>query len=359
MYSKDNHTQMGNVIEIEYSPISLPQFNLYNIIIFNVNYAKEKYKIAAYDLDSLVIHFCGNISLCLIICLLCLILLLIDLVALVFDLTSWNRLNGLYSFSSDALHFKFLFSMFIFLYLKNKSNCKILMVFCVAKMAVCLWKLLDRYDIEFMEVHPYVCITSSTGGGAGSAGSARSGVGGGSGNDNPGNGGGSGSGSGGGAGTHKRQSRSEVEDLERYIKMKMPNVMICTVVSTCAYNFMYTQYDSVYAFIIHSVAVCSYIFNFLFMCPQIVRNYHTKTVERVPLFFFFFLFLYAIMDDLFALVLRMPLVHKWNALGDDLVFFIFLLQYCVYKKGDSRVAPGEAPAAPPGTKAQRECKKRK
>ncbi|ANQ08199.1 Uncharacterized protein PCOAH_00026480 [Plasmodium coatneyi] len=346
-HTNDDSTQRGNTIEIECSPISLPQYNLYNIILFNINYAKEKYKFVTDDLDSLVIHFCGNSYLCLIICILCFILLLMDLVALALDWSGWNRMNDLYAFSSDAVHFKLLFTLFILLYLKNKSSCKILMVFCVAKMAVCLWKLLDRYDIEFMEVHPYVRITSNTGG------SSTSGSSGEDGSENPiisnGN----------GANKHKNQSPTEVEDIEKYIKMKIPNVMICTAVSICAYNFIYTQYDSIYAFIIHSVALCSYFFNFLFMCPQIVRNYYTKTVERVPLLFFFFLFLYALMDDLFVLVLHMPIVHKWNALGDDIVFFIFLVQYCVYKKGHSRVGPGEVAATPQGVKAQRESKKKK
>ncbi|KJP84711.1 hypothetical protein AK88_05657, partial [Plasmodium fragile] len=350
-----NPTQRGNTIEIECSPISLPHFNLYNILIFNVNYAKEKYKFVTHDLDDLVIHFCGNINLCLIICILCFILLMMDLVALAFDWSSWNRLYDLYSFSSDAVHFKLLFTLFIFLYLKNKNSCTILMAFCAAKMAVCLWKLLDRYDIELVEVYPYVRITRSTGETGGREGGADSGSGI-PGNDKPSIDKAS---IDSGAGMHKNQAQNEVEGMEKYIKIKMPYVMMCAILFTCAYNFIYTPYDSVFSFIIHTSAVCCYLFNFLFMCPQIVRNYSTKTVERVPLFFFFFLFLYVLMDDLFALVLRIPLVHKWNALGDDIVFFIFLVQYCLYKKGSSRVGASEVTAMPQAAKAQRESKKRK
>ncbi|CAA9988336.1 serpentine receptor, putative [Plasmodium knowlesi strain H] len=340
--SDDNYTHRGNIIEIELSPISLPQFNLYNIILFNINYAKEKYKFVTYDLDNLIIHFCGNIYLCLIIFILCFILLLMDLMALLFDWSRWNRVNDLYSFPSYTVHFKLIFTLFIFLYLKNKNSCNILMVFCVAKMAVCLWKLLDHYDIEFMEIHPYVRITRNIEeiSNIGERGNENQSI------DK-------------GAIIQKNQFRTELENIETYIKMKMPNVMFCTVVSMCAYNFIYTQYESIYAFIIHSIAICSYIFNFVFMCPQIVRNYYTRTVERVPLFFLFFLFLYALMDDLFVLVLRIPLVHKWNALGDDIVFFIFFVQYCVYKKGKSRVGSGEVAAAPQGAKPQRESKKKK
>ncbi|GAW81078.1 hypothetical protein, conserved [Plasmodium gonderi] len=329
-----------NEIEIEYSPISYPHFNLFNIIIFNINYVKDKYKITSYDLDSVVIHLCGNIYTCLIICILCLIHLIIDLIALLFDITSWNKLNNLYSFSTNAIHLKFLFNLFIFLYLKNKNKCKIIMIFCAAKIAICLWKLLDHYDVEILEDYPYVHITCNST------------------NDETINDCNNNEDKGNKASGNKKYSI--VEDIERNFKLKIVNVMIGTVIAICIYNFMFIQYDSLFSFIIHTVGICSYIFNFLFMCPQIVRNYCTKTVQHTPVFFFFFLFLYALMDDLFVLILRMPDVHKWNAFGDDIIFLIFLVQYCLYKKVDFKVIPADkAVTSHQGSKSSRESKKKK
>ena len=42
-------------------------------------------------------------------------------------------------------------------------------------------------------------------------------------------------------------------------------------------------------------------------------------------------------DDLFAFVIRMPIMHRLACLRDDVIFFIFLYQRYIYKIDYSRV----------------------
>lgn len=42
-------------------------------------------------------------------------------------------------------------------------------------------------------------------------------------------------------------------------------------------------------------------------------------------------------DDLFAFVIKMPLMHRLACLRDDLIFFIFLYQRWIYRVDYSRV----------------------
>lgn len=302
-------------ITVEYAPISYTYFNLYNIIIFNMNHLKEKYSYTSYDLDSLTIFLCGNIYLCVFIYIICIIHIILNIIALLFNIESWNKLNDLYSFLPNTTYYKLFFTFCIFLYLKNKNSCKILMVFCVLKMAVCIWKVISKYDIHFLPIHPYVYI----------------------GNNKP----------------SIENKNLNVDVLENKIKMKIQNFMISSIILILTYNFLYNLYDSFYSFIIHTLGIYSYIFNFIFMCPQIIKNYCTKTVQHIPVFYFFMLFLNALMDDLFSLLLRMPTIHKFKAFGDDIIFLIFLVQYCVYKKGQICISP------PQGGKVPKESKKKK
>ncbi|KAI4838431.1 serpentine receptor 1 [Plasmodium brasilianum] len=239
-------------ITVEYAPISYTYFNLYNIIIFNMNHLKEKYSYTSYDLDSLTIFLCGNIYLCVFIYIICIIHIILNIIALLFNIESWNKLNDLYSFLPNTTYYKLFFTFCIFLYLKNKNSCKILMVFCVLKMAVCIWKVISKYDIHFLPIHPYVYI----------------------GNNKP----------------SIENKNLNVDVLENKIKMKIQNFMISSIILILTYNFLYNL---------------------------------------------------------------MPTIHKFKAFGDDIIFLIFLVQYCVYKKGQICISP------PQGGKVPKESKKKK
>ena len=53
-----------------------------------------------------------------------------------------------------------------------------------------------------------------------------------------------------------------------------------------------------------------YTFGFILMCPQLYLNYKLKSVAHLPWRQMTYKFLNTIIDDLFAFVIKMPLLHR-------------------------------------------------
>lgn len=67
------------------------------------------------------------------------------------------------------------------------------------------------------------------------------------------------------------------------------------------------------------------IFNFLsagfiMMCPQLFINYKLKSVAHLPWRQMTYKFLNTIIDDLFAFVIKMPILHRLSVFRDGELF---------------------------------------
>jgi hypothetical protein len=80
-----------------------------------------------------------------------------------------------------------------------------------------------------------------------------------------------------------------------------------------------------------------YAFGFIMMCPQLYINYRLKSVAHMPWRQMTYKFLNTIIDDLFAFVIKMPLLHRLSVFRDDLIFVIYLYQRWVYRVDMKRV----------------------
>jgi hypothetical protein len=92
-----------------------------------------------------------------------------------------------------------------------------------------------------------------------------------------------------------------------------------------------------YSFVLQSLVGCVYTFGFVLMCPQLYLNYKLKSVAHLPWRQMTYKFLNTIIDDLFAFVIKMPLLHRLSVFRDDVVFFIYLYQRWVYRVDKTRV----------------------
>merc|ERR1719183_283489 len=72
------------------------------------------------------------------------------------------------------------------------------------------------------------------------------------------------------------------------------------------------------------------------MTPQVFINYKYKTVAFLPWRKFIYRALNTFIDDLFALIIRMPTMHRLSCFRDDVVFFIYLYQRWIYPTDSSR-----------------------
>ncbi|KAJ7945187.1 cleft lip and palate transmembrane protein 1-like [Quillaja saponaria] len=92
-----------------------------------------------------------------------------------------------------------------------------------------------------------------------------------------------------------------------------------------------------YSWILSSLTSCVYMFGFIMMCPQLFINYKLKSVAHLPWRQMTYKFLNTIIDDLFAFVIKMPMLHRLSVFRDDLIFVIYLYQRWKYPVDKKRV----------------------
>ena len=70
---------------------------------------------------------------------------------------------------------------------------------------------------------------------------------------------------------------------------------------------------------------------------QLFINYKLKSVAHMNWRTMTYKSINTFIDDLFAFVIKMPLMHRLACLRDDLIFFIFLYQRWIYRVDYTRV----------------------
>jgi len=103
------------------------------------------------------------------------------------------------------------------------------------------------------------------------------------------------------------------------------------------YSVIYDTHKSWYSFILSTLTGCIYTFGFIMMCPQLFINYKLKSVAHLPFRSFMYKALNTVIDDLFAFIIKMPLLRRLSCFSDDVVFLIFLYQRWIYPVDKSRV----------------------
>ncbi|KAJ6402728.1 hypothetical protein OIU84_014767 [Salix udensis] len=114
-------------------------------------------------------------------------------------------------------------------------------------------------------------------------------------------------------------------------------VLFLLVACSAVYSLKYERHKSWYSWILSSLTSCVYMFGFIMMCPQLFINYKLKSVAHLPWRQMTYKFLNTIIDDLFAFVIKMPLLHRLSVFRDDLIFLIYIYQRWVYPVDRSRV----------------------
>ncbi|KAK6125685.1 hypothetical protein DH2020_040577 [Rehmannia glutinosa] len=132
-------------------------------------------------------------------------------------------------------------------------------------------------------------------------------------------------------------------------------VLLFLAVCFSIYSLKYERHKSWYSWILSSLTSCVYMFGFIMMCPQLFINYKLKSVAHMPWRQMTYKFLNTIIDDLFAFVIKMPILHRLSVFRDDVIFLIYLYQRWVYPVDKKRVNEfgfgGEDDQAAIGTEA--------
>lgn len=109
------------------------------------------------------------------------------------------------------------------------------------------------------------------------------------------------------------------------------------VLGYAVYSLIYETHKSWYSWVISTLTGCVYTFGFIMMCPQLYVNYKLKSVAHLPWKTFTYKALNTFIDDLFAFIIKMPLMHRISCFRDDIIFLIYLYQRWIYPVDKSRV----------------------
>lgn len=127
-------------------------------------------------------------------------------------------------------------------------------------------------------------------------------------------------------------------------------VMTPLLVGAAARSFFYDTHVSWFDWALGVATATVYGFGFALMTPQLWMNYRLKSVAHLPWTVLVFRFFNTIIDDLFAVIIKMPLMHRVSVFRDDVVFLIYMFQRRIYAVDRSRPAEGfegpEGEAAP-------------
>ena len=124
---------------------------------------------------------------------------------------------------------------------------------------------------------------------------------------------------------------SNTKEYENLAFQHLSHVLYPTLFGYALYSFVYVNHKNYYSWCISTMAGFMYAFGFIAMTPQLFINYKLKSVAHLPWRKLIYKFLNTFIDDLFAYLMKVPTMHRLACLRDDIVFFVYIYQSCIYK----------------------------
>ncbi|ODV89997.1 hypothetical protein CANCADRAFT_56614 [Tortispora caseinolytica NRRL Y-17796] len=133
------------------------------------------------------------------------------------------------------------------------------------------------------------------------------------------------------------ETEKRTQEYDRIAFKYLYMVGIPLIMAYAGYSLMYDTHKSWYSFIIATLVGSVYAYGFLTLVPSIYINYRLKSVAHMPRRAMIYKFLNTFIDDLFAFVIKMPLLHRLATLRDDVIFIIYIIQTFLYRVDYTRV----------------------
>uniref|UniRef100_A0A8V5H177 Uncharacterized protein n=1 Tax=Melopsittacus undulatus TaxID=13146 RepID=A0A8V5H177_MELUD len=155
--------------------------------------------------------------------------------------------------------------------------------------------------------------------------------------------------------TYVESSTKVYDDMAfRYLSWILFPLLGCYAV----YSLLYLEHKGWYSWVLSMLYGFLLTFGFITMTPQLFINYKLKSVAHLPWRMLTYKALNTFIDDLFAFVIKMPMMYRIGCLRDDVVFFIYLYQRWIYRvdltrvnefglSGADTVTPPPPPTQPP------------
>ncbi|XP_078097867.1 putative lipid scramblase CLPTM1 isoform X1 [Mustelus asterias] len=128
--------------------------------------------------------------------------------------------------------------------------------------------------------------------------------------------------------TYVQSSTKNYDDMAfKYLSWILFPLLGCYAI----YSLLYMEHKSWYSWVLSMLYGFLLTFGFITMTPQLFINYKLKSVAHLPWRMLTYKALNTFIDDLFAFVIKMPMMYRIGCLRDDVVFFIYLYQRWIYR----------------------------
>ncbi|EFJ43770.1 hypothetical protein VOLCADRAFT_106719 [Volvox carteri f. nagariensis] len=240
-----------------------------------------------------------------------------DLLAFKNDIGFWKNNKSMEGLSARTVLINAFCQVVILLYLFDNDTSFVVLLSSVLGTGIELWKVTKAFDVSFnRQRFPYIILKDR-------------------------------------ATYSNKQTKQYDAEAMRYLSYALYPL----VIGYSIYSLMYKTHKSWYSWVLSSLVGAVYMFGFILMCPQLYLNYKLKSVAHLPWRQLTYKFLNTIIDDLFAFVIKMPLLHRLSVFRDDVVFLVYLYQRWVYRVDKTRANEfgwsEEQPAAEAEAEAER------
>jgi hypothetical protein len=119
----------------------------------------------------------------------------------------------------------------------------------------------------------------------------------------------------------------------KYLSWLLFPLLVCYAI----YSVMYLEHKGWYSWLLGMIYGFLLTFGFIAMTPQLFINYKLKSVAHLPWRMLTYKALNTFIDDLFAFVIKMPMLYRLGCFRDDIVFIIYVYQRWIYRVDLKRV----------------------
>jgi len=226
------------------------------------------------------------------------------------DVQFWRKNESMQGLSARSMIVSFVCQFITGLYLLDSQETSRLILFEIAlDLSLAFWKLRKAVKVEFKLQFPFVTLGGQKG--------------------------------------YEEAGTSKYDDEAlRY----MCAIMTPLFIGYSIRSALYGKHRGWYSFLVGSAAGGVYTFGFVMMTPQLYINYKLQSVEHLPWRALTYKAMNTFVDDVFAFLIDMPMMHRLSCFRDDIIFFIYIYQrwkYSVDKTRPSMWVEQEELAQPP------------
>jgi len=212
------------------------------------------------------------------------------------DIQFWRKNESMKGLSARSMGVSWACQLITCLYLLNSKETSRLILFeIVLDMGLATWKIRKAMNLKFVLRPPFIEFTGKAG--YDSAGTAK---------------------------------HDEVA-FKYMVSMLLPMYF-----GYCVRSLLYGKHRNWWTFVIGSLAGGVYTFGFIMMTPQLYINYKMQSVEHLPWRALTYKAMNTFVDDIAALLIDMPMMHRLSCFRDDIIFFIYIYQRWAYRVDKSR-----------------------